>query len=109
VVRDGEAAIDFVQQRGDYSDRPRPDLILLDLNLPRKDGREVLEELKSDPESRRIPIVVLTTSAEERDVLQAYDRHVNAYVRKPVQFEEFIAAVRAVEGFWLAVVSLPGQ
>jgi two-component system response regulator len=107
VVRDGEAAIEFVRQTGEYADSPRPDLVLLDLNLPRKDGREVLEELKSDPESRRIPIVVLTTSGEDKDILQAYDSHVNAYVRKPLDFDQFIVAVRAIENFWLAVVCLP--
>jgi CheY-like chemotaxis protein len=107
VVGDGEAAIAFVRQAGEYHDGPRPDLILVDLNLPRKDGREVLEELKSDAELRRIPVVVLTTSGEDRDVLRAYESHVNAYVKKPLDFGEFIDVVRSIEDFWLAVVRLP--
>jgi CheY-like chemotaxis protein len=107
VVPDGEAAMAFLRREGDYSDHPRPGLVLLDLNLPRKDGREVLEEVKADPELRRIPVVVLTTSDQDRDILDAYDRHVNAYVKKPVEFDEFFAAVRSIEGFWLVVARLP--
>ncbi len=109
VARDGEEAMDFLRQRGAHADAPRPDLVLLDLNLPRKDGREVLEELKGDPELRRIPIVVLTTSDAEEDVLASYELHANAYVRKPVDFEQFVAAIRAIDDFFISVVRLPGR
>src|ERR671931_546899 len=94
VAANGIAALAFLRREGEYIAAPRPDLILLDLNLPRKDGREVLEEIKSDPDLHRIPDVVLTTSGEDRDILRAYDSNVNAYVRKPVDFDDFIAAVR---------------
>ena len=107
IVVDGEEAMAFLRQEGKYADAPRPDLILLDLNLPKKDGREVLAEIKKDPELKRIPIVVLTTSDDEKDVFKAYDLHVNAYVRKPVDLHQFMKVVEAVEGFWLTVVRLP--
>jgi CheY-like chemotaxis protein len=107
VVRDGEQALLRARRLGAYEGEPEPDLILLDLNLPIKDGREVLRELKEDPDLRRIPVVVLTTSAAERDILAAYDQHVNAYITKPVDIEQFVAVVRATEDFWLSVVRLP--
>ncbi len=107
IVDDGEAALDFLFRRGDYSDAPRPDIVLLDLNLPRKDGREVLAEVKECPDLRHIPIIVLTTSDDEHDVLQSYGLHANAYLTKPVEFENFIAVLKAVEQFWLVLVRLP--
>ena len=107
VVRDGEEAMRRARREGEHATAPSPDLILLDLNLPLKDGREVLRELKEDDELRRIPVVVLTTSVAERDILAAYDQHVNAYITKPVDMEQFIAVVRAIEHFWLSVVRLP--
>lgn len=107
VARDGEEAMDFLRQRGKHVEAPRPDLVLLDLNLPRKDGREVLEELKSDLDLRRIPIVVLTTSATEADILRSYDLHVNSYVTKPVDLDEFTNVVHSIQGFWGGVVQLP--
>jgi two-component system, chemotaxis family, response regulator Rcp1 len=107
VVRDGEAAMRRTRREDPYEDETRPDLILLDLNLPLKDGRQVLRELKQDEDLRRIPVVVLTTSAAERDILAAYDLHVNAYITKPVDIEQFVAVVRAIEDFWLSVVRLP--
>jgi two-component system, chemotaxis family, response regulator Rcp1 len=107
VVHDGEDAMDFARQQGDYVDAPRPDLILLDLNLPRKDGREVLEELKNDPELHRIPVIVLTTSSSEADVLRSYDLHANCFISKPIGYDDFIAAVRSIENFWLKLVQLP--
>jgi CheY-like chemotaxis protein len=107
VVEDGEQAIAFVRRRGEFDGAPTPDLVLLDLNLPKKDGREVLEEMKGDPELRRIPIVVLTTSAEERDVLRAYDSYVNAYVTKPLDIDSFTSVARSIEDFWMTFVKLP--
>jgi len=107
VVRDGEAAMRRVRREAEHAGEPRPDLILLDLNLPRKDGREVLSELKQDEALRRIPVVILTTSSAERDILAAYDQHVNAYITKPVDIDQFVAVVRAIEDFWLSVVRLP--
>jgi two-component system, chemotaxis family, response regulator Rcp1 len=107
VAGDGEEAMEFLQQTGRYYSAPRPDLILLDLNLPKKDGREVLEELKADPELRRIPVIVLTTSAAEQDIVASYDMHVNSYVTKPVDLNEFIKVVRSIEDFWLSIVRLP--
>jgi CheY-like chemotaxis protein len=106
-VANGEEAMDFVRRGGRFSDAPRPDLILLDLNLPRKDGREVLQELKTDPDLRRIPVIVLTTSSAERDILQSYDLHANCFITKPLDFSEFISAVRSIQHFWLAIVRLP--
>ncbi len=107
VTVDGEDAMAFLRREGGYSNTPRPDLILLDLNLPKKNGREVLAEIKADPDLKRIPVVVLTTSDDEKDILTAYDLHVNAYVKKPVDLDQFISIVEAVEDFWLTVVKLP--
>lgn len=107
VVEDGVEAIAFVRQQGEYADKPRPDLILLDLNLPRKDGREVLAELKADPDFATIPIIVLTTSAADEDILSSYRLHANCYITKPVDFEQFMDIARAIENFWLAAVQLP--
>lgn len=107
VVSDGEEAISYLRATGKYVDVKRPDLILLDLNLPRKDGREVLDELKSDSELRRIPVVVLTTSSAEEDILRSYDCHANCYITKPIEFEKFLAVVRSIEEFWLSIVRLP--
>ena len=107
VVSDGADAMAFLRQEGDYADRPRPDLVLLDLNLPRMDGREVLEAIKSDPELSSIPVVVLTTSEAEDDVLRSYSLHANAYVTKPVDFERFIEVVRQIDDFFVTVVRLP--
>ena len=107
VVTNGEDAISYMRKQGPYADVPTPDLVLLDLNLPRRNGREVLREIKADPALRRVPIVVLTTSEAEEDVLAAYDLHANAYVRKPVDFEQFVAAVRAIDDFFITVVRLP--
>ncbi|HVF74919.1 MAG TPA: response regulator [Acidimicrobiales bacterium] len=107
VVGDGESAIAFLRGEGDYAESPRPDLVLLDLNLPRKDGREVLAEIKSDEALRRIPVVVLTTSTAEVDILKSYDLHANCYISKPVDFTEFLGVVQSIEGFWLSIVRLP--
>ncbi|CAM5713083.1 MULTISPECIES: response regulator [Streptomyces] len=107
VVRDGEEALDFLYRRGDHTDAPRPDLILLDLNLPKYDGRQVLEKIKSDPDLAHIPVVVLTTSAAEEDILRSYKLHANAYVTKPVDLDQFIAAVRQIDDFFVQVVRLP--
>jgi CheY-like chemotaxis protein len=107
VVSDGEQALDYLRGTGDYQGRTRPDLVLLDLNLPRKDGREVLAEVKSDPDLRTIPIVVLTTSEAEEDVLKSYQLHANAYVTKPVDFERFVSIVRQIDDFFVSVVRLP--
>lgn len=107
VVRNGEQAMDFLHRRTGFEDRPRPDLVLLDLNLPRKDGREVLEEMKHDRVLRTIPVVVLTTSSAEADVLRSYELHANSYVTKPVDFDQFMRVIQSVEDFWLTVVRLP--
>ena len=108
VAQDGEEGLDFLYQRGQYGDAPRPDLILLDLNLPKYDGRQLLEKVKSDPELSRIPIVVLTTSSAEEDILRSYELHANAYVTKPVDLDQFINAVRQIDEFFIQVVRLPG-
>lgn len=107
VAEDGVEALAFLRQEGKYADEVRPDLILLDLNLPKKDGREVLAEIKEDPELRQIPVVVLTTSTAEQDVLGTYDLHANCYINKPVDFEQFIKVVKSVGDFWFSVVILP--
>jgi chemotaxis family two-component system response regulator Rcp1 len=107
VVGDGEEAINYLRRRGRYSDAPRPDIVLLDLNLPRLDGREVLSDIKSDPDLAKIPIIILTSSSAERDIHSAYELHANCYISKPVDFTEFIEAVRSLEGFWLQIVRLP--
>ncbi|WP_018654511.1 response regulator [Actinomadura flavalba] len=107
VVNDGEHAMAFLRREGEYEGSPRPDLILLDLNLPRKDGRQVLEEVKADAELRRIPIVVLTTSEADEDILRSYNLHANAYVTKPVDFDQFIRVVQQIDNFFVTVVKLP--
>lgn len=107
VVNDGEAALDFLRRRGRYVHVPRPDLILLDLNLPRKDGREVLAEIKADAGLKRIPVVVLTTSKDEEDVLKAYNLHANCYITKPIDLHQFLRVIRSIEEFWLTIVRLP--
>ncbi len=106
-VRDGAEAVEFLTRTGQYSDAPRPDLIILDLNLPRKDGREVLAEVKLNPDLRLIPVVVLTTSQAQTDILRAYDLNANCYITKPVDLDELIKVVLAIESFWLGVVKLP--
>ena len=106
-VKDGVEAIEFLRRSGRYKDVPRPDIILLDLNLPKKDGREVLAEIKEDSHLRRIPVVVLTTSKAEEDILRTYDLHANCYITKPVDLEQFISVVRSIDDFWLSVVRLP--
>ena len=107
VVDDGEKAMAFLRRQGEYAEAPRPDLVLLDLNLPRMDGREVLAAVKSDPLLELIPIVVLTTSAAEADILRSYRLHANAYITKPVALENFFAAIHGIENFWLSLVQLP--
>jgi chemotaxis family two-component system response regulator Rcp1 len=107
VVEDGVAAMEFLRRQGPYADSPQPDLILLDLNLPKKDGREVLAEIKQEPNLMRIPVVVLTTSRAEEDVLRSYDLHANCYVTKPVDLDQFITIVKSIEDFWLTIVRLP--
>ena len=107
VVEDGEEAMAYLRREGAYADAARPGLILLDLNLPRKDGREVLRELKNDDNLRPIPVVVLTTSEAEEDILRSYDLNANCYIVKPVDLEKFITVVRYIEEFWLAIVQLP--
>ena len=109
IVEDGVEAMTFLRRTGRYSEAPRPDLILLDLNLPKKDGRAVLAEIKTDPDLKRIPVVVLTTSNAEEDVLKAYDLHANAYVSKPVDLQQFIKIVTLIDEFWFNVVTLPGK
>lgn len=106
VVEDGIAAMQFLNREGVYADMPRPDIILLDLNLPKKDGREVLAEIKSDAELRRLPVIVLTTSAVEEDICSAYNHHANCYIIKPVNVDAFIRVVRSLEEFWLSFVRL---
>ena len=107
VVTDGDLALAFLHKTGAFVDAVRPNLILLDLNLPKKDGREVLAEIKSDPGLRRIPVVVLTTSNAERDILEAYGNHANCYITKPIHLDQFVHVVRSIEDFWLAIVRLP--
>ena len=109
VVEDGVAALEFLHCQGKYADTPRPDLILLDLNLPKKDGREVLEEIKQDSSLKRIPVVVLTTSHAEEDILKTYNLHANCYVTKPVDLDQFITIVKSIEDFWLTIVRLPTE
>jgi chemotaxis family two-component system response regulator Rcp1 len=107
VATDGVEALEFLRRRGAFANAPRPDLILLDLNLPKKDGREVLAEIKADPDLKTIPVVVLTTSKAEEDVVRSYHLHANCYVTKPVDLDQFISVVRAIEDFWLTIVALP--
>lgn len=107
VAGDGVAALQFLRREGKYADAPRPDLILLDLNLPKKDGREVLAEIKADEQLRTIPVVILTTSSAEQDIIKSYNLHANCYITKPVDLEQFIIVVRSIEEFWLTIVTLP--
>lgn len=107
VVDDGEKAMAFLRREGPYSDAPRPDLILLDLNLPKMDGRQVLTEIKSDEALKRIPVVILTTSRSEEDVLKSYNLHANCYITKPIDLNQFLHVVRSIEDFWLSIVVLP--
>lgn len=107
VAMDGVDALAFLRAEGDYKDRPLPDLIMLDLNLPRKDGREVLEEIKGDDTLKKIPVVILTTSKDEADILKTYALHANCYITKPVDLDQFIHVVRSIEDFWLTLVKLP--
>ncbi|MCR6485805.1 response regulator [Amycolatopsis sp. OK19-0408] len=107
VVSDGVEALEFLKREGRFAAVPRPGLILLDLNLPRKDGRELLGDIKQDPDLRTIPVVVLTTSEAEEDIVRSYDLHANAYVTKPVDFEKFVEVVRKIDEFWVTVVQLP--
>ncbi len=107
VVEDGAAALDFLYRRGEHHAAPRPDLILLDLNLPKKNGREVLEEIKQNAQLKTIPVVILTTSQAEEDIVRAYSLHANCYITKPVDFAQFTKIVRTIEDFWLSIVTLP--
>lgn len=107
VATDGEEALDFVYGRGEHADAPRPDLVLLDLNLPKTSGQEVLDEMKSDDDLRRIPVIVLTSSRARGDLIDSYDRHTNAYLTKPTDPDEYVDLVRTVESFWLSLVKLP--
>jgi len=109
VVEDGVQALEFLRRQGAYASAPRPDLILLDLNLPRKSGREVLAEIKADESLKVIPVIILTTSNAHEDILQAYDLHANCYVVKPVGFENFLKAVQSIRNFWFSVVALPPE
>jgi len=108
IAADGESALAFLRQQGPYADSPRPDLILLDLNLPRKNGQETLREIKEDPELRSIPVVILTSSKAEEDIVRSYQLHANCYITKPVDFTRFVQVVRSIEDFWFTVVRRPG-
>lgn len=107
VVQDGVEALDFLRRKAPYDSAPRPDIILLDLNLPRKDGRAVLEEIKADADLRRIPVVILTTSDDEHDILRSYDLHANCYITKPLDLHQFASIVKTIENFWFQIVKLP--
>lgn len=107
VVDDGEKAMAFLHREGPYADAPRPGLIMLDLNLPRKDGRQVLAEIKADDDLKRIPVVILTTSSAEKDILKSYDLHANCFITKPIDLHQFLNVVKAIEDFWVSVVVLP--
>ncbi len=109
IVEDGVEAMSYLRQEGYYAGTPRPDIILLDLNLPRKDGREVLAEIKADPDLRRIPAIILTTSRDDRDIIATYNLHANCYITKPVDLDEFMKAIRSIEDFWLTIVKLPSE
>jgi chemotaxis family two-component system response regulator Rcp1 len=109
VTRDGVETMEFLRQTGAYATASRPGLILLDLNMPRKDGREVLAEVKADPDLRRVPVVIMTSSAREEDVLRAYDHHANCYIRKPVNFDQLREVVETIASFWFATVTLPSR
>jgi len=107
IVGDGIDAMDFLHGKGKFLNAPRPDLILLDLNLPKKDGREVLAEIKNDPDLKRIPVVILTISKAEEDILKTYNLHANCYITKPLDLDQFMKVVRSIEDFWLTIVKLP--
>jgi CheY-like chemotaxis protein len=109
VARDGVEAIEFLRREGPHANATKPDLILLDLNLPRKDGREVLAEIKNDDTLRTIPVVVLTTSSAEADILKSYNLHANCYITKPVDLEQFVQVIKSIDDFWLTVVRLPSE
>lgn len=109
VVTDGEEAMAFLRRQGRYKDSPRPDIILLDLNLPKKDGREVLAEIKSDPNLKTIPVVIITSSEAEQDVIKSYNLSANCYVTKPVNLDQFIKVVQSINDFWLTIVKLPSS
>lgn len=109
VVNDGVDAMDFLRKRGQYASVPTPDIILLDLNMPRKDGREVLTEIKGDDVLKNIPVVILTVSKDDKDILESYRLHANCYIKKPVKFSEFVEIVRTLENFWFSVVTLPSK
>lgn len=109
IASDGDEALDFLYRRRAYGNAPRPDLIMLDLNLPKKDGREVLAEIKNDPELKSIPVVVITTSKSEEDVFKSYNLHANCYITKPVRLSQFFRVVKEIENFWFTLVKLPGR
>lgn len=109
VAVDGVEAMDFLNRRGKFANAPRPELILLDLNLPRKNGREVLSEIKADPELKRVPVIIMTTSKAEQDIHRAYNLNANCYIAKPVELDEFLNVVRSIEDFWLSIVTLPRE
>lgn len=109
IVTDGVEAMDFLYKKGKYEQVPRPDLILLDLNLPKKDGREVLAEIKADPDLKRIPVVILTISKAEEDVLKTYNLHANCFITKPLDLNQFVTVVKSIEDFWLTIVKLPSH
>ena len=109
VVNDGVEALKFLQRQDGFSAAPRPDIILLDLNLPKRDGREVLAEIKDDSSLKKIPVVILTTSQEERDIIRSYELHANCYITKPVDLEQFMTVIKSIEDFWLTIVKLPSQ
>ena len=109
IASDGTRAMAFLKREGEHADAPRPDLILLDLNLPKKDGREVLKEIKEDPTLKIIPVVILTTSASEADILRSYSLHANCYITKPVSLDGFLTVVKSIDSFWMSVVKLPGR
>jgi chemotaxis family two-component system response regulator Rcp1 len=109
VTEDGVEALEFLKREGRYADAPHPDLILLDLNLPKKDGRELLEDIKSDEKLRRIPVVVLTTSKAQEDIYRMYEQHANCYITKPIDLDQFIEVVKSIDNFWLTIVKLPSE
>lgn len=109
VVRDGEEAIRYLEKSGEYLDKPEPDLVLLDINLPKKNGHEVLQYIKESPDLKHIPVVMLTTSSDEADVMKTYKNHGNCYITKPVEIDDFIEVVATIEQFWISIVQLPGK
>ncbi len=109
VAKNGVEAMDFLSKSGNFPDAVRPDLVILDLNLPKKDGREVLEDIKTNPDFKRIPVVILTTSSAERDILASYNMHANCYIVKPLDMDQFIEVVKSIEDFWLSIVQLPDE